>query len=540
MNLKLAFKPSLLIVLARRVQIISITTSLSLAIALAAEASTTNDVIVVGAGSAGLYAAKTLQNLGYDVLIIEATDRIGGRIKSATLGDMRVELGAEEHYLALGENPVWPAMRNQYGDDVYTDPYQGVTVYSMDNGEGTCWTAPVAVNACSYDSDIDLLSDFWDRYWRPELHLDPSTSVADEVLAHFGVGMGHRAYHLFDSGIAGGSFATNLDKLGARSLAVESNGWDLSDSIKVIRDKNLGYSDALTEIWWEEVLAKSDFLLQSPVVKIDTTGADVLVTDANGKQHAARQVVVTVSVGVLQSESIDFSPDLPDATISAYNIIGMDSGLKVALRFEVPWWETEGLSLAWLVTEGIAGACWVPSDYKAGSSSFIMMCYPMGRNAVALTDIAAEAGGGEAGDEAIALAILKDLDGVFPQALGDASANFLDALVQDWGAEPYTLGAYSYPTIETSNSATDSQRQVLKKPIADNRIFIAGEATHETHSATVVGALHEGERAAMEVHAVNGNPGNPPAMPVYLTVPTWERYRRPGFLPDLNLEPGDP
>ena len=68
---------------------------------------TSHDVIVVGAGAAGLYAAKTLQGLGYEVLIIEAADRIGGRIKSETLGDMRVELGAEEHYLAEGDNPIW-------------------------------------------------------------------------------------------------------------------------------------------------------------------------------------------------------------------------------------------------------------------------------------------------------------------------------------------------------------------------------------------------------------------------------------------------
>ena len=61
---------------------------------------TSHDVIVVGAGSAGLYAAQTLENLGYDVLILEASGRIGGRIKSATLGDMRVELGAEE---------IWPS-----------------------------------------------------------------------------------------------------------------------------------------------------------------------------------------------------------------------------------------------------------------------------------------------------------------------------------------------------------------------------------------------------------------------------------------------
>ena len=66
---------------------------------------TSHGVIVVGAGSAGLYATRTLQALGYDVLLIEATDRIGGRVKTATLGDMRVELGAEEHYLGAGGQP---------------------------------------------------------------------------------------------------------------------------------------------------------------------------------------------------------------------------------------------------------------------------------------------------------------------------------------------------------------------------------------------------------------------------------------------------
>ena len=66
---------------------------------------TTHDVIIVGAGSAGLYAAKTLIEDGYDVLIIEATDRIGGRVYSEWLGTTRIELGAEEHYGNRGRNP---------------------------------------------------------------------------------------------------------------------------------------------------------------------------------------------------------------------------------------------------------------------------------------------------------------------------------------------------------------------------------------------------------------------------------------------------
>ena len=493
-----------------------------------------HDVIVVGAGSAGLYATKTLQSLGYEVLIIEATDRVGGRVKSASLGDIRVELGAEEHYLATGNNPIWPAMRAEFGDDIYVDAYEGLTAYSIDGGAGTCWTKLSALNPCSNDSDVDLVERFWEWYWVPELHQDDTSTVADDVLDEFGVAAGHRAYHLLDSGVAGGSFATNLDQLGARSLALESNSWTLSDQTQVIGDKDLGYADALSILWWDSVLKTGTVLLNSPVVAIDTSGSDVVVTDATGLMHIARQVIVTVSIGVLQQELIDFTPDLPASTVTAYNSIGFDKGMKVALRFESPWWETEGQSLAWLVTEGLAGACWVPSNYKRESSSHILMCYPMGSNGAELADIGLAAGDGDAGERALVAAILEDLDRVFPQALGEASSNFLEAVVQDWGSETYTLGVYSYPKVETRPSVTDNQRRVLKTPVADNRIFIAGEATHETHPATVVGALHEGERAALQVHIVNGSPGNPPTLSATLAPWRWtlERYTRPRHIPD--------
>ena len=500
----------------------------------ASTAHSTHDVIVVGAGSAGLYATKTLQSLGYEVLLIEATDRVGGRVKSASLGDIRVELGAEEHYLATGNNPIWPAMRAEFGDDIYVDAYEGLTVYSMDGGAGTCWTKMSALNPCSNDSDVALVDSFWDWYWVPELHQDETNTVADDVLDEFGVAAGHRAYHVLDAGIAGGSFATNLDQLGARSLALESNSWTLSDQTKVIGDKNLGYSDALSTLWWDSVLEAGNVLLNSPVTEIDTNGSDVVVSDAKGLRHLARQVIVTVSIGVLQQELIDFTPALPASTVTAYNSIGFDKGMKVALRFESPWWETEGQPLAWLVTEGLAGVCWAPSNYKLGAGSHILMCYPMGSNGAALADIGLAAGGGDDGERAVVTAILEDLDRVFPQALGEASPNFLEAVVQDWGSETYTLGVYSYPKVETRPSLTDNQRRVLKTPVADDRIFIAGEATHETNAATVVGAIHEGERAALRVHDVNGAPGNPPSLSVPLAPErrASEKYTRPLHIPD--------
>jgi monoamine oxidase len=476
---------------------------------------TAHDVIVVGAGSAGLYAAKNLIDDGYDVLMIEATDRIGGRVYSRTLGQTRIEMGAEEHYTATGNNPVWPAIRGEYGNSIYVNGYQGLEAYSMDGGTNTCWYKSSATRDCADDAEVVQAGEVYNWYWRQQWHPDPNTTLAEDVLDEFGVGLGDRSYHIFDSSFAGGSYATNLSKLGARSLALQDTQWDLSGNIRVIGDKDLGYSDALETVWWDDVVANSDLLLESPVVAIDTSDADVIVTDAHGDLHAARQVIVTVSIGVLQAEHIDFIPDLPASTVDAYNGIGIDQGMKVAIRFASVWWETEGDPLAWLVSEGVAGACWVPSDYKVGSPDHILMCYPMGDNGQALTDFAANGYDGQFGDAAIVAAILDDLDATLPQAPANAATNaYIDADVQNWGAHPYTLGVYSFAKIGTYTTASNNKRGDLQVPVAGNRIYFAGEASHQTHPSTVVGALHEGERAADGVALANGNPNDPPPIPV--------------------------
>ena len=187
---------------------------------------TTHDVVVVGAGSAGLYAAKTLLGHGYKVLLIEATDRIGGRVRSETLGDVRLDLGAEEHYLSTGDNPVWPAIREAYGESIYVEGYQGLTAYSMDGGTRTCWTSTSVQFPCREDSDVATFNDFEDWYWRLSEHPDAESTLADDVYDEYGIEESHRAYHLFDQGSVGATYATNLWKLGARSLALQDSQWE--------------------------------------------------------------------------------------------------------------------------------------------------------------------------------------------------------------------------------------------------------------------------------------------------------------------------
>ena len=106
----------------------------------AVEPSTDHDVVIVGAGAAGLYAAYQLDALGYDVLILEATDRHGGRVYSDTLGDVGIEHGAEELY-GSKNNFIFNDVKALYGNgahvEIYKESKNQDTLISMDGGT-TC------------------------------------------------------------------------------------------------------------------------------------------------------------------------------------------------------------------------------------------------------------------------------------------------------------------------------------------------------------------------------------------------------------------
>ena len=445
------------------------------------------DVIVVGAGMAGLYAARDLIARGYRVLVLEAMGRHGGRVYSATLGETRIEMGAEEHYLGRN-NPIYKAVVDAYGADVYGQAYAGEQMISMDGGK-TCWEE---TGNCAADADIQNFWDYWTHFGNPGNYRDFSTTMADDVLTRYGVDRSHRAYHLFDNGVAGSVYGASLQKIGSASLARQDWLWALSQDVRVLTPPDLGYSDVLDAIWWQDVL--DHVVLNRPVTRIEYDKSQVTVTDATGATHHAHKVIVTASIGVLQSETIQFAPELPAATIEAYRNIGMGRGLKIALRFAAPFWEKR---LSYLIAEGLLSSCWVPTHYKKDTQDHILMCYPMGDNGQALTDLARQAGGGLNGQKAVIEVMLADLELMFGQRV---RSNYLDAMVQDWTAQPYVQGSYSYPMPRTY-AGPRSMRQQLAVPVAD-KIFFAGEGTNHQNPACVPGALQEGARAAEQVHAM--------------------------------------
>jgi len=205
-----------------------------------------------------------------------------------------------------------------------------------------------------------------------------------------------------------------------------------------------------------------------------------------------------VSVGVLKAEIIDFIPDLPASKLNAISTIGMGNGMKLSLRFNgktgdptLPFWET---FMSYMLLDGPTGACWSPNWYQPSAADHVLTCFSMGINAeimAALPD-----------DTARLNQALVDLDAAFG---GLASTKFIEGVVQDWTAEPYILGSYSFPAPNTRPLVGPTERERLAEPVGTT-LYFAGEATHNTMAATVPGALQSGERAAGEADTDIGGP----------------------------------
>lgn len=278
--------------------------------ASALEPSTDHDVVIVGAGAAGLYAAYTLDNLGYSVLILEASDRHGGRVYSDKLGDVGIEHGAEELY-GTTNNFVYNDIKNEYGAGaqirIFRETRNQDELYVMDadgmGGGNTCWSE---TGDCEDDPDI---VDFWDYYYATGNYDNHPT---DELLSEFldttwGVPSTSRGYHLYEASSPGGDYGTSVEHLGVRSLSREWNTFGLSDALYGLAPT--GYLDALNTLYFDQVTPYIAY--NSPVTVVDTSGIKPVAIDANGVYHYADSVIVTVSLGVLKAEIIDFVPDLP-------------------------------------------------------------------------------------------------------------------------------------------------------------------------------------------------------------------------------------
>ncbi len=410
-------------------------------------------IVIVGAGISGIYAAHLLAERGAEVVILEASDRFGGRIKPLNgFADFSIELGAEEIH---GQHSAWHDLVTSVEHEFVAETNN---LYRLN---GVIQTEELTVQNTFFVQLQELFNRIGDYI---------GFDISAETWANL-EGLNESVLHIFNAWV-GNENGTSLSRIGMYGLRDGENLWTSGDENLMLKNR-----DFLSVIEEKFSSTLDKIQLNTQVTLIDYNGDKVLVTTLNDTIIEADKVIVTVPLNILKSNSITFVPALESERISAFGKIGMDAGIKVILKFDTPFWPADTGSI---LSDGFVPEYWVTSGGGRSSSSYILTAFVMGEKAEILS---------AQGEEMID-SILSDLEDMFE----GSSAYYMDHVIQNWGNEPFIQGAYSYAKPDAGDA-----RKIIARPL-NNKVFFAGEATHtQGHASTVHGAVETGLRAVNEI-----------------------------------------
>ncbi|BAU14685.1 putative flavin-containing amine oxidase [Leptolyngbya sp. NIES-3755] len=427
------------------------------------------DTIIIGAGAAGLAAARSLQDANRSVLILEARDRIGGRVQTNyDFAPHPVECGAEYIH---GENvltwkwvrrfglktlPVFAQDKNQF---MYVN--QKLLPFSQ-------WSTLPGMEMLDLmnDSSIDELLTQWTNSKKPDISLAQLLS-AQQIFLSPDI---HRIVNHFLSG----AYAANLDQLGVYGLVELTNEGDGDHNFRLKE----GYSH-----FFDRFATGLKIQTSTPVKKIRWSATGATVETETNQTYTAKQIIITLPLALLQSEAVEFEPKLPDTKLSAIHGLGSGHITKLILKFDQPFWSNQ----LELCSTTLDSQMWWRPGWKRNNEAPILTAFTGADGADRLSKLGRE--------KTIQLG-LSDLEQMFDVQLRD---RLIDALFVDWQSDPYSKMAYSYVPVNGVGL-----RSQLAQPI-DRVLFFAGEATHPTRAATVHGAFESGIRAAEEILSIKNS-----------------------------------
>ena len=412
-----------------------------------------NDIVIVGAGVAGLAAAATLRQGGMPCRVLEAAGRLGGRAWTAyppALGGVAFDMGASWLHAAQ-RNPLAAAAKA--AGETLIDSEAARTRITMRPGRRVS-----PDEAAAYDE----AGQAFHRLTQQHLH-GPDTSLADAVAA---------SDHPWMSAVLNWE-APIIAAADARALSLHD--WHAN----LLEGANLEIPGGLGAFIQRHFTAK-DVTLDTPVTAIAWDGNGARITTSRGVINAAA-CIVTVSTGILASGAIAFTPRLPIPVQEA--IAGLPMGLlnKVAFR------------AAGADRLGLPDSCGIDQFVAAiDDSAMTFIAWPHGQDhAIGFMGGSAAAGLDHASAaEDFARSQWRGLFG----ARADAAFT-RDAVVTRWASDPLALGSYAY-----ARPGQAGARAILATPLADGRLVFAGEATRTDGLAgTVGGAYLSGVQAAEAV-----------------------------------------
>ena len=422
--------------------------------------------LVIGAGIAGLSAAWHLREAGIAATVLEARDRIGGRVwTDRDFADIPVEFGAELIHGRSSEVNTWRWVQ-KLGLSAW---HWNKTDDSMIRTEDGQWLTMGQARAASPELDLT-------RSW--ELGDAPEPENEEDLRTYLRrIGFSERQMRYVQRSFANAE-GESMRYLNAKAhlqlpldasggpRGVDSDGADDYSDFRILD----GY-----DAYYKQLAEGLDIRLGSVVKAIDCSSG-VVVTTAAGAVHRADAAVVTLPLGVLQAGRVEFIPPLPPTKEEALAGLKMGPVMKMVYLFDEHILDP---SIGAIYAKGNPPMWWSPSLGRE-SGQVVWTAFFSGDYARAMLPLGEEA------------ALRKGLD-TLRREIGQPDLEYAKARWVNWPEDEFALGGYS-----ACLPGHYDAREKLAQPTPP--LYWAGEASAPHHlTAMVHGAYFTGQRAAGEI-----------------------------------------
>jgi monoamine oxidase len=410
-------------------------------------------VVVIGAGISGLAAAKKLKEKGFTVIILEAQEKVGGRLRTDRSLGVAFDEGASWIH-GPNKNPITDVAK-QSGANTFLTSDDSVEVFD--------------INGAAY-SDAEITN--------------AEKQFNSALTAVRNAGTQTQSFQTVFNSLYPGQANERLWKYMLSAFLEFNTGGDISKlSSKFFEDDSeFTGEDVIITNGYDKVadfLAKGlEVRLNTRVNSIDYSNTTINIT-ANGSNVEADYVIVSVPLGVLKKNAITFTPALPANKINAITNTNIGNVNKFLLVWDTPFWDTDLQYIGY--TPDTKGKFNYFLNIKKFTPSNGLMTFALGDYATVTESMT---------DTQIIKEIMLHLKGIY----GNNIPNPTSFLRTKWGQNINSFGAYSYPT----NGSTSADFDTLAIEI-NNKVFFAGEHTERDYRGTVHGAYLSGIREADKI-----------------------------------------